>query len=174
VHHTWHKHHPAPGEPMFVGDEKPTTVTTAYGRITGAICYDYDYPALARAHGRLGADLVALPSSDWSGIDPLHTQMAALRAIEEGFSIVRSTRFGLSAAIDPHGRLRAWRSSFDGASSRLLVAELPRRGVPTLYRSTGDVLVLAAAAWLLVLAFRTIRQRSRSPLTRRARAGHID
>ncbi len=27
-----------------------------------------------------GADIVAIPSSDWRGIDPLHTKMAAFRA----------------------------------------------------------------------------------------------
>jgi apolipoprotein N-acyltransferase len=59
--------------------------------MSGALCYDYDFPALAAQHGSLGVDLVALPSSDWRGIDPIHTQMAAVRAIEQGVSIVRST-----------------------------------------------------------------------------------
>ena len=99
-------------------------------------------------------DFVALPSSDWRGIDPIHTEMAALRAIEQGFSIVRSTRFGLSAGIDPFGRTRARRSSFE-TDDRVLLVDLPRHGIPTAYRRMGDALVYASAAFVLLLLLRT-------------------
>lgn len=158
VEHEYHKHHPAPGEPAVVGTEPLVAVDADFGRLGGALCYDYDYPALAARHGALGVDLVALPSSDWRGIDPIHTQMAALRAIEQGTSIVRSTRFGLSAAIDPLGRLRAWQSSFDG-DSRILVATLPRHHVVTWYSRIGDVAVWASAALLVALAATGARRR---------------
>jgi apolipoprotein N-acyltransferase len=125
-------------------------VEAPFGRAGGAICYDYDYPGMGLEHARLGVGIVALPSSDWRGIDPIHTQMAALRAIEGGFSLVRSTRFGLSGAIDAHGRLRARRSSFDGGD-RVLVAELPARPTPTLYGRVGDALAWACLAYLVAL-----------------------
>jgi apolipoprotein N-acyltransferase len=123
-----------------------------------ALCYDYDFPQLAAEHGAHAADLVALPSSDWRGIDPIHTQMAAVRAIEQGISIVRSTRFGLSAGIDPHGRLRAWSSSFD-APDRVTIIDLPRRGTPTLYRRTGDAFAWLCAAFLAAAAVDNLRGR---------------
>ncbi|HMK73794.1 MAG TPA: nitrilase-related carbon-nitrogen hydrolase [Myxococcaceae bacterium] len=148
---TYFKHHPAPGEPAMVGREPLTAVETGFARAGGALCYDYDVPRLAAEHGLLGVDLVALPSSDWRGIDPIHTQMAGLRAIEQGVSILRSTRMGLSAGIDPHGRMRAWRSSFEGGD-RVLLVTLPARGVHTLYRATGDLLVGASALFLLIAA----------------------
>jgi apolipoprotein N-acyltransferase len=118
------KHHPVPGEPILVGHDPQTAIDTAFGRLSGALCYDYDYPAIAAEHGRLGADIVALPSSDWRGIDPIHTEMATMRAIEQGLSIVRSTRFGLSAGIDPHGVMRARRSSFE-TQGRILWIDSP-------------------------------------------------
>ena len=105
------KHHPAPGEPAAVGHGPLTAVDASFGRASGALCYDYDYPAVPLEHARLGVDVVALPSSDWRAIDPIHSQMAALGAIAGGFSVIRSTRFGLSAIIDPLGRIRAWHSS---------------------------------------------------------------
>jgi apolipoprotein N-acyltransferase len=148
IDHTYFKHHPAPGEPALVGTGRLPIVNSELGRLGGALCYDYDFPALASEHGAAGVDLVALPSSDWRGIDPIHTQMAALRAIEQGVSIVRSTRFGLSAGIDPFGRLRARQSSFD-ARSRVLLLALPEHGIATFYRSWGDLLVYACFAWLL-------------------------
>ena len=99
------KHEPVPGEPAVKGREKLEVTTIGGINLGGAICYDYDFPYLAREYGKIGADIVALPSSDWRGIDPLHTRMAAFRALEQGHSILRSTRFGLSAAITPYGEI---------------------------------------------------------------------
>ena len=97
------KHQPVPGEPAVKGTEAITSTSHFKSNIGGAICYDYDFPYLARQNANAGVDILALPSSDWRGIDPLHTRMAAFRAIEQGHSIIRSTRFGLSAAINPYG-----------------------------------------------------------------------
>ena len=82
-------------------------------------CYDYDFPAM----GQSDADIVAVPASDWRGIDPVHAQMAALRAIESGHSMLRATRWGLSLAVDPYGRTRAWHSAFERGSG-IMFAEL--------------------------------------------------
>ncbi|MFT3711354.1 MAG: nitrilase-related carbon-nitrogen hydrolase [Archangium sp.] len=154
----YRKHHPVPGEPATPGTEPHWTLETAAGRASAAICYDFDFPALARAEAQLGVDLVVVPSSDWKGIDPLHTQMASVRAIENGFSLLRPTRWGLSAGFDAYGRVRGWQSSFDAAPGVLLI-ELPARGVATLYTAIGDafvgvcaVLVLLALSRRLVLA----------------------
>lgn len=169
IDHTYFKHHPAPGEPAVVGRGALPIVVSELGRLGGGLCYDYDFPAFAREHGQAGVDLVALPSSDWRGIDPIHTQMAALRAIEQGVSIVRSTRFGLSAAIDPTGRMRALHSSFDGGS-RVMLAQLPDQGRATLYRHTGDALVYAGFALLALMGLRIAVRGRQTRAARRALA----
>jgi apolipoprotein N-acyltransferase len=132
------KREPVPGEPAVRGTGPAGVVTHAGARLSGAICYDYDAPDVAWEHAHADVDLVALPSSDWRGIDPVHTRMAALRAIEGGHSILRSTRFGLSAGIDPLGRIRAARSAFDGSDPGVLIAALPRHGVRTVYSRLGE------------------------------------
>ncbi|TPV96182.1 MAG: hypothetical protein B7733_06050 [Myxococcales bacterium FL481] len=137
IDHTYFKHEPVPGEPAVRGDGPMPLVEDARGNVGGAICYDYDFPNLALGNARNGADLVALPSSDWRGIDPIHTQMAAVRAIEGGTSVLRSTRFGLSAGIDSWGRIRGWHSAWDD-EQRVLLVHLPRRGVETVYAALGD------------------------------------
>ncbi|MCA9710748.1 MAG: hypothetical protein KDK70_33210, partial [Myxococcales bacterium] len=138
IHHQYLKHRPVPGEPAVVGEgPMPLVDDPTRGSVGGAICYDYDFPRLALANGRRGADLVALPSSDWRGIDPIHSQMATLRAIETGHSILRSTRFGLSVGVDPWGRIRGWASHFDD-DERVLLVRLPRHGVRTVYTMLGD------------------------------------
>src|SRR5208282_5605527 len=75
------KHHPVPGEPAIAGTGPAPVVDREWGRLSGAICYDYDFPSMGIERARLGADLVAVPASDWRGIDPVHAQMAGLRAI---------------------------------------------------------------------------------------------
>jgi apolipoprotein N-acyltransferase len=139
------KHHPVPAEPAIAGPAPAPSVDTPLGRVSLAICYDYDFPALARAHARAGTDLVALPSSDWRGIDPIHTEMAAMRAIEGGFSLLRATRFGLSGAIDAHGRLRAQQSSNESREGFVLAA-LPAARTPTLYTALGNLVLLPLLA----------------------------
>jgi nicotinamidase-related amidase len=142
----YRKHHPVPGEPAVRGDAPLQAATLGSGgRASGAICYDYDFPHLAREHARLGLDVVALPSSDWRGIDPIHTQIAAIRAIEGGFSLVRSTRLGLSAAVDATGRVRASASYFE-SDNRVLLGNVPSRGVRTFYAVVGNLFVYLCLA----------------------------
>ncbi|MCE9580000.1 MAG: hypothetical protein K8W52_43190 [Deltaproteobacteria bacterium] len=158
IDHSYWKHHPAPGEPSIIGEGPATAIDLGGTVMSGALCYDYDFPAIAAGHGELDVDVVALPSSDWRGIDPIHTQMAAVRAIEQGVSILRSTRFGLSAGIDPVGRLRAWSSSFE-TPERVMIVDLPRHGTGTIYRAIGDVLVWLSIAGIAAAIVHTRRRR---------------
>jgi apolipoprotein N-acyltransferase len=145
IHHTYFKHEPVPGEPARKGEGPLPLFVDAQGtKFSGAICYDYDFPRLALEHASAGVDLVALPSSDWLGISPIHTEMAKLRAIEGGHSILRSTRFGLSAGLDPWGQIRGRMSHFDG-EERILVVDLPQRGITTFYGRFGDWFPLGCA-----------------------------
>ncbi len=149
---TYNKHQPVPGEPAVKGTE-PLEVFDIAGVRTGAvICYDYDFPYLAKGYGKLQADLVADPSSDWRGIDPLHSRMAAFRAVEQGHSIIRSTRFGLSAAITPFGEFSAQLSSYDN-SDKVMWANLPAKGVKTIYSVIGDVFVYLCIGFVVLYVF---------------------
>lgn len=140
VVYSYHKHQPVPGEPSIKGTEPLKIVYVAGVKIGGAICYDYDFPYLAKGFSQLDADIVVVPSSDWRGIDPIHTKMAAFRAIEQGHSIVRSTRFGLSAAITPYGEMIAQMSSFD-ENDKIMIVHLPTKKVTTVYSMIGDSFV---------------------------------
>jgi len=150
------KRQPVPGEPAIAGDHRPTLIETGFGRATGIICYDGDFPAIVR-EATEGADLLVIPSSDWRGIDPIHSDMIALRAIENGVSVLRSTRLGLSVALDPYGRVHGALSSFE-TDDRILIATLPVRRVWTLYAAIGDLFVALCALSLVgALAWRRRR-----------------
>lgn len=156
---TYDKHHPVPGEGAIAGTAPLRVLDRPYGHAAGAICYDYDFPALGLEHARLGADLVVVPASDWRGIDPFHTQMAAMRGIEGGFSVVRSVRWATSGAFDAIGRVRGTASYFEG--ERLMVARVPARRVETLYSRVGDVLPIASLLVLLAGVLGSLQHRAR-------------
>jgi apolipoprotein N-acyltransferase len=146
------KHLLIPGGSFIAGDGDLRTDPTSSGNITAAICMDLDHPGLIRQAGRAKADILLAPSSDWKEIDPIHTHMAAFRAVENGFSLVRSTNEGLSAAFDYQGRMLA---SVDHFSSHAapLVSYVPTKGVRTVYSVIGDAsawLCAAALAWFIM------------------------
>jgi apolipoprotein N-acyltransferase len=139
------KAHPVPGSTDQPGERRIPVVDTPYGLIGTAICYDFDFPALIRQAGRKGVDIMLDPSWDWRAIDPLHTEMAMARAIENGFSLVRQAPEGLSVAVDSQGRVLAAMDHFR-TEDRTLFADVPTAGTRTLYARIGDW-----PAWLCAL-----------------------
>ena len=118
-------------------------VTTPYGRLTNIICYDADFPALARVR----ADIMLLPGMDDPNMAYVHTmRMARLRSIENGYSLVRIDYNGVSAAFDPYGRVLAMLDTTPGRAYTMLV-DVPIKGVPTLYSRIGDLF-----AWICIFA----------------------
>lgn len=156
---TYHKRHPVPGE-TEPSDNPVPRLERPYGVVSLAICYDQDFPEMARGHAAVGAELVAVPSSDWAGIDPVHTKMARTRAIEGGYSMLRATRWAASAGFDAMGRVRGW-MRVDEANDRVLVTELPTERVPTVYATIGDAPVSLAGLYLVGLAGLALRRRRR-------------
>ncbi|MEZ4360031.1 MAG: nitrilase-related carbon-nitrogen hydrolase [Kofleriaceae bacterium] len=161
IAHRYRKHHPVPGEPSLRGTAPIEVITRPYGRLAGAICYDYDFPSLARQHALQRADLVFVPASDWRGIDPVHTLMTRVRAIEGGFSVVRATRWAASAAFDPHGQIRGWMSVTE-QNDRIMIATVPIGRIPTVYRAIGDAPVALTALVALAALGLVARRRRRS------------
>jgi apolipoprotein N-acyltransferase len=115
-----------------------------------AICFDLDFPHYIRQVGMAQADLFLVPSSDWEAIKLVHHIPAAFRAVENGVPMVRATRWGLSAVVDPYGRVLAQLDSFV-TSNQTLVAQVPLGGVRTLYARFGDWFAWLCVAGLLAL-----------------------
>jgi apolipoprotein N-acyltransferase len=123
-------------ENMRPGEGKLQSVETPFGVLSGVVCYDMDYPAIVQQAGQNGTGLMLVPSRDWIEIDPLHSQMAVFRAIENGMSVVRQTDLGLSIAVDAYGRVLA-QTDFFGSTDRTMVAQVPVRHVATLSTAFG-------------------------------------
>lgn len=134
-------------------DGRLRSVSSPYGRLTGAICYDTDFPSLLAQAGASNTDIVLSPAGDWRAIDPRHTVMASFRAIEQGFNLVRQSSGGLSAAYDYQGHSLSEMDEYQ-AKDLSLVAEVPTQGVRTLYSRLGN--------WFRVAVYRdSVRHRVR-------------
>jgi apolipoprotein N-acyltransferase len=147
------KAHPIPGTEAAMSMTRDGTLRalgTPFGRLTAVICFDADFPQLLAQAGRLRADILLDPSSDWQAIDPWHTQMASFRAIEQGVSLVRQTSLGLSAAVDYEGRVVATLDHYL-APDHVLVSHVPTRGVRTMYSRCGDWFAWASLLGLVAL-----------------------
>ncbi|MFN7975117.1 MAG: nitrilase-related carbon-nitrogen hydrolase, partial [Acidobacteriota bacterium] len=153
---SYSKHHPVPGEPSVKGVGPARILDRPYARVAGMICYDGDFPAMGRE--RAGAEIVVVPASDWRGIDPIHTLMARQRAVENGYSLVRSTRWAASAGFDAYGRVRGWMQTTED-NDRVMVASVPVGRVATVYSALGDLPVAVAAAYLAVALGGSLRRR---------------
>lgn len=125
------------------------------------ICYEAIFPGEAVAAGERPGWLLNLTNDAWFGtsIGPYqHFQQARVLAIEQGLPLVRAANSGISAVVDPLGRIIA---SLPLGHEGLLDAGLPRAAQITLYARTGDLVFLAAVVGALIgsLFFRLKRER---------------
>ena len=127
------------------------------------ICYEALFPGLA-VDGERPAWILNISNDAWFGRTSgpwQHLNIASYRAIEQGLPIVRSTPTGVSAVIDPQGRMLAGKSLGLGKFG-VIDAPLPSPVPPTLYSRLGDwsfggLLVLSGLAWLAGRRRRRVR-----------------
>ena len=87
-----------------------------------------------------------------------HLNLASYRAIETGLPVVRATPTGVSAMIDPWGRI-VDNARLDPGESGVIDVRLAQPAAITLYGRFGDLLFwLAVVASLALVAFRPGRQ----------------
>jgi apolipoprotein N-acyltransferase len=144
-------------------------VATDTGRMAAAICFEADFPELIRQAGRNDADVLIVPVNEWRAIKNIHFQMHVFRAIENGVPLVRAAASGMSAAIDPWGRVLST-SDFFAPGDRTMTAQLPSGRIPTLYARAGDwfswLCVAGLAAILAVTTISTVERSTVQLVTR--------
>ncbi|MFL5091464.1 MAG: apolipoprotein N-acyltransferase [Xanthobacteraceae bacterium] len=131
------------------------------------ICYEiiFSGEAVPRAGDRPGW-LINLTNDGWFGNSTgpyQHFQQARVRAIEEGLPLVRAANTGISAVVDPVGRVI---NHLPLATEGVFDAPLPRSIPPTLFVRIGDSLAALMLAGAAVLVLR--RRMGWKPRDRRA------
>ncbi|HKF49196.1 MAG TPA: apolipoprotein N-acyltransferase [Terracidiphilus sp.] len=116
------------------------------------ICYEAVFADEVRQFARNGAEVfVNLSDDGWYGDTSApwqHLNMARMRAIENRRWILRDTNDGVTAAIDPYGRVR---QSIPRHKADVLPAQFGFRDDVTFYTEHGDVFAWLCTAVAVVL-----------------------
>ena len=128
------------------GDERKVFLLNGH-RYGVFICYEAVFADEVREFSRLGAEVLVNISDDgWYGDTSApwqHLNIARMRAIENRRWILRDTNTGVTAVIDPYGRVR---QSIPRHQADALPAGYAFRSDVTFYTAHGDLF-----AWLCVL-----------------------
>jgi apolipoprotein N-acyltransferase len=130
-------------------------------RFLPLICYEIVFPGTVVPSGERPGWLLNVTNDAWFGISTgpyQHFQQARFRAIEEGLPLVRSANNGISAVVDPLGRIV---KELPLGAEGVLDSPLPRPIGHTVYARFGDSIAFLAAAIFLVIVFRYRAQRVR-------------
>ncbi|MGA2330680.1 MAG: apolipoprotein N-acyltransferase [Syntrophales bacterium] len=125
------------------------------------ICYEGIFPEASRAYKRMGADLLVNITNDaWFGRTSApyqHLSMTVFRAVENRLYAVRSANTGISAIIDPTGRIVAQTELFERTALRSKIKFINNK---TFYSVHGDVFVLICMTILVCCIIMSLRRRN--------------
>jgi apolipoprotein N-acyltransferase len=152
----------APTLSRFHAGDELTALQLGEWKIATPICYETIRPGYVRRLVRQTNPhlLVSLTNDGWFGDSPeprVHLRLARLRAIEHRRFLVRATNTGISAIVDPLGRIVG--------RTRLFEAETLRHDIrmlddDTIYTTLGDWPgYLSAIGLVLVFVVRKRRRR---------------
>lgn len=128
------------------------------------ICYEAIFPGQVTEPGNRPGWLLNVTNDAWFGITPgpyQHFAEVRARSIEEGLPVVRAGNNGISAVIDPVGRIIA---SLPLGTSGVLDSRLPTALPPPLFARSGQAIVstlFLLALFGAVLGYRKERRQPR-------------
>jgi apolipoprotein N-acyltransferase len=121
-------------------------------KVSTIICYESIFPNLVRQFVKDGSELILLITNDgWFGQSSApyqHLRMGVVRAVENRRYIVRAANTGISAIIDPYGKIEAEtpmgvRTILDGTAHF--------RSDRTFYTQYGDVFAYTNVLVVIIL-----------------------
>ena len=118
-------------------------------KVQALICYEIIFPAAVTRADHRPSVFLNLTNDAWFGVSPgphQHFAQARLRAIEEGVPLVRSANGGLSAVVDPYGRIIA---GLRLGESGAFTSPLPKAITPPLFALGGHAVPLFLMALLM-------------------------
>ncbi|MGE7416107.1 apolipoprotein N-acyltransferase [Methylobacterium tarhaniae] len=137
--------------------ERPPLTVPGLPPVAPSICYEAIFPGAVASRRERPGLLLNVTNDGWFGDTPgprQHFAQARLRAVEEGIPLVRAANTGISAVVDPYGRVTGMLSV---GTEGVLDRNLPRNlRESTAYVRFGDVLftILLLGCGLMALAAR--------------------
>jgi apolipoprotein N-acyltransferase len=136
------------------GDRNRSYALPGAPRFLPLICYEIIFPGAAVPSGERPGWLLNVTNDAWFGISTgpyQHFQQARIRAVEEGLPLVRAANNGISAIVDPLGRIiRQLPLGTEG----VLDGPLPRPVASTTYARFGDSIIAMMLAMFLLIVLR--------------------
>lgn len=128
-------------------------------KIAPLICYEIAFTGLARQNSAHANVLLTVSNDTWFGtsIGPdQHLEIAQIRARELGKPIMRATNDGVTALIDPFGRIT---QQLDRYNRRILYGNITPSNEITPYSKAGEVPVI-----IFLVVFLTLTRKNESQL----------
>jgi apolipoprotein N-acyltransferase len=153
-----------PGTIDFSAGPGPRTVTLpGLPPASPLVCYEAVFPGEVVDPAHRPDWLLNVTNDAWYGFTSgpfQHFAIARTRAVEEGLPLVRAANNGISAVVDPYGRVP---NLLPLDAVGVLDAALPRPLPPTLYSRIGDTGFLALLLALVALTAVAARFEGRHP-----------
>jgi len=136
----------------FIAGEGFKTLTMEEIKTGVLVCYEGIFPEIGREYKNNGADLfINITNDAWYGRTSApyqHLSMIAFRAIENRVPIVRAANTGISAIIDPTGKIVAKTNIFERA---VLNGKVRMINSDTFYARYGDLFVYICIAFMIAI-----------------------
>ena len=145
----------------FDSGEKGQVLSLNTEKLGVLICFEVIFPGLARAVAQNGAQLLVNITNDaWFGASSApyqHLSMVVFRAVENHRAVARAANTGISAFIDPVGRLVDKTPLYREA---VRTRAVPMMNQKTFYTSYGDLFATGCVLIVLILCIDVFRNRS--------------
>jgi apolipoprotein N-acyltransferase len=141
----------------FESGAEMTVSSLDHHRLSTAICYESIFPDLVRQFVKKGSELIVVITNDgWFGQSSApyqHLRMGVVRAVENRRYEIRDANTGISAIIDPYGRIE---KSTSIGQRTVLEGRVYFRNDQTFYTRYGDIFaylnVIATVAIIIASA----------------------
>jgi apolipoprotein N-acyltransferase len=149
----------APGDIDFAEGPGPTSIQLPgnWGKVGFQLCYEIIFSGQV-VDRKNRPNFIFNPSNDaWFGRwgPPQHLAQARLRAAEEGLPVIRSTPTGISALIDPYGKMV---KSLPWQTAGFIDGTLPPALPPTTFARFGNIIPVALGFLLIGAAIALSRR----------------
>ncbi|HEX2957462.1 MAG TPA: apolipoprotein N-acyltransferase [Chitinispirillaceae bacterium] len=148
-----------------IGDFKPgegfIPIKADSHKIGVLICYEGILPEAGRTYKKSGADLLVNITNDaWFGKTSApyqHLSMTVFRAVENRLFLARAANTGISAIVDPTGKILKRTGIFERT---ILQGKVKFLEIPTWYSKYGDFFIYACFLSLLLICFISEKRRN--------------
>ena len=129
-------------------EPRPLLSIGALSNVGALICYEAIFPGVARKSAGRPDVLLNITNDGWFGNTTgprQHFHAARVRAVEEGLPLVRAANNGISAVIDPRGRIV---SKLELNERGIFDASVPQPSSPPFYGRYGEWIYFANIVFL--------------------------